>query len=356
MEAIINYLSTAEEPVTLPVKINLADNWSNLLSAISNQGKTVDLDLSACTMSGEEFNPGTGSTGVNKIVSLVLPDAAKSVKGGSSEYDAAFKNFTALTSVTGNNITTIGDNAFAKCSSLTEASFPLAEAIGSRAFHTTGLVTVSLPAAITIKNDAFWGCKALQTVESNATTIGDSAFRNCSALETVSFPKITTLSDCPFTDLTSLTTVNLPSLTIINSSDFYNCPKLTTVSFPNAETIARRAFELCTALETLNLPKATTFGEQVFYDTGGTALTITLGSTVPELGTNMFQYAGKTVIVKVPDEAAWIGKTGTFTGGENTNGPHWGEGFRGKGWTGSAYGSGSVNANITLNILKEDEP
>jgi hypothetical protein len=303
--AITSYLNAAtENPVPLPVKIDLTSGWTNLLSAINSVDKTVDLDLSACTMSGEEFNPGTGSTGVNKIVSLVLPDAATSVKGGSGENDAAFKNFTALTSVTGNNIITIGDNAFAKCSALTEANFPLAETIGTRAFHTTGLVTLSLPAAITIKNDAFFQCKALKTVETTATNIGDSAFRNCTALETAILSKIVTIENALFSDLAALKTVSAPEATTITFATFSGCTKLSEVNLPKAITIGNYAFSECKALETVNLPKAETFGNQVFYYTGTTALTITLGSTVPSLGNNMFLGAGaKTVTVRVPTVA-----------------------------------------------------
>jgi hypothetical protein len=76
------------------------------------------------------------------------------------------------------------------------------------------------------------------------------------------------------------------------------------------------------------------------------------------LGTGMFQATGaKTVTVRVPSDATeWNGKTGTFSDSENsTDGPHWGEGFRGKGWTGSAYSTGgSVKTNITLTIVEDD--
>jgi hypothetical protein len=66
----------------------------------------------------------------------------------------------------------------------------------------------------------------------------------------------------------------------------------------------------------------------------------------------------KVVTITVPDNAAWTGKTATYTGSENTTGgPHWGEGFRGKGWTsGGAYvdsSSSIVNENINLTITAE---
>jgi hypothetical protein len=62
----------------------------------------------------------------------------------------------------------------------------------------------------------------------------------------------------------------------------------------------------------------------------------------------------KIVTITVPDNAAWSGIIGgSFTGAENTTGgPHWGEGFRGKGWESGAYPAspGTVNEHITLTI------
>jgi hypothetical protein len=74
-------VGTQANPIPLPVGVDLADSangWAALLTAIndanSGTGTYVTLDLSACTMSsGTEFNPGTANTGVDKIVSLVLP-------------------------------------------------------------------------------------------------------------------------------------------------------------------------------------------------------------------------------------------------------------------------------------------
>jgi hypothetical protein len=76
-------------------------------------------------------------------------------------------------------------------------------------------------------------------------------------------------------------------------------------------------------------------------------LAVTLGATVPTLGTYMFSSvsATKTVTVKVPSGATGYGSSPTDTTTDN-----WGNGFRGKGWDGSNYGSGTVNSNISLTI------
>ena len=61
----------------------------------------------------------------------------------------------------------------------------------------------------------------------------------------------------------------------------------------------------CTALETLDLPVATNIGGSAFRDTGGTALTITPGGTVPAPGKTLFDgvSAAKPLTVRVPSGA-----------------------------------------------------
>ncbi|MDR0375315.1 MAG: hypothetical protein LBH85_06280, partial [Treponema sp.] len=68
--------ATVDDPVQLSVNINLAgDGWEALLAVIQTSGKYAALDLSACTMDGTEFDPGTDGAGADKITALTLPDA-----------------------------------------------------------------------------------------------------------------------------------------------------------------------------------------------------------------------------------------------------------------------------------------
>jgi len=82
-------------------------------------------------------------------------------------------------------------------------------------------------------------------------------------------------------------------------------------------------------------------------------LSITLGDTVPTLGSELFIFVsapGKTVTVKVPDISEWNGIVGTYSGADNTE--NWGNGFRGLGWDGSALvASWGRNSNITLHVV-----
>ncbi|MDR1373944.1 MAG: leucine-rich repeat domain-containing protein [Treponema sp.] len=328
------YLSAASgganvaDPVILPVNINLADistGWTALLTTIQSKGKFVALDLSACT-GMTEFDPdNTSSTGKDKIVSLILPNAATSVKAGADSSNATFKNFTALKSVTGAAITSIGNGAFAYCTGLGSVSLPAATSIAAWAFvDCTGLTTVSLPGLVTIDGNPFYGCTAL-----------------------------TTITIAPGNPVWKFEDGKLISKDGKTLAGYYGSDSA--ITLPAVTSVADAAFGGCTGLTTVSLPAATSIGSQAFDVTGTGPLTITLGDTPPALGVLMFFNisAPKTVTVKVPSgAAAWNGKTGSFTGAENTTGgPHWGEGFRGKGWNGTAYqSSGTVNTNINLTI------
>ncbi|MDR3130375.1 MAG: leucine-rich repeat protein [Treponema sp.] len=285
---------SAVNPVSLALTLNLASDWNSLLSAIYEAGKYVALDLSECTMSGTEFDPGTrANTWESKIVFLVLPNVATSIKYYSLTEGKTFRYFTSLKSISGSGITSIGAGAFSRCTSLTTANFPL------------------------------------------ATSIGNSAFSVC----------------------TSLTTADFPSATSIGDSAFYGCYSLTTADFPSATSIGDSAFSSCNRLTTVNIPNAETIGYFAFQFTAGQALTITLGSAAPTLGYRMFDYvsASKTVTVKVPAGATGYGTVpATYSGYDTTE--RWGNGFRGGGWENGAFstntggGASSISQNITLKI------
>jgi hypothetical protein len=101
------------------------EGWEALLSALVTVGKYAALDLSACTMNGTEFDPGTDA-GADKVTALILPDAVKSVPAGiwGTARRVPFRAFTNLTSISGEGIENVGDLAFSYCTSLASVSLP----------------------------------------------------------------------------------------------------------------------------------------------------------------------------------------------------------------------------------------
>jgi hypothetical protein len=305
-------------PIILPViEINLADSggngWADLLDVIAAAGIFVSLDLSGCTM-GEgvtEFDPDyTISTGKNKIVSLVLPDTAASIKAGTSNNDVTFRYFGLLKSVAGGAVT-----------------------VGDYAFYGLSLNSVSFPAA---------------------KTIGDYAFYQCASLSSVSFPAAQSIGFDAFYNCTGLTEVSLSAVQFIGNYAFGNCTKLSEVSFPAATEISNQAFAGCTGLSDISFPAAQSIGEYAFSFIGTGALTVTLGGEVPSLGKMLFyNIASKTVIVRVPNNEAWSGiiSDSPYYETDLLFSENWGNGFRGNGWTGTGIiGSGYINNKIWLTV------
>ena len=251
----------ATDPLELVMLIDLGSSsnvLSNLLRAINETGKFVELDLSDCIMGGSTvFYNAHDDAGY--VVSLILPDTALTM--ADQVYLPNLYSFKAL------NLTSIPDYGFYGNDSLTELELP------------------------------------------NVTSIGSNAFRTC----------------------VSLVKLDLPSVTSIGSD----------------------AFMGCVSLSELNLPNVTAIGNYAFYNTGDTALTITMGMFPPTLGLDIFFLvaAPRSVTVKVPASSV------NFYGGEAVHDEqtdytdNWANGFRGAGWDGvTMQDTSCINNVVSLTV------
>ena len=382
--------NTADDAIPLPVDMDLSGTgWQTLLTEIATAGKYVALDLSDCDMAGTEFDPAGSGTGRGKIVSLVLPDDAESIKGNTSS--STFQYFDALTSVSGENIETIGYNAFYNCAGLTSVDFPATKFIMVGAFSgCASLTSVELPAVEEIGNVAFYGCTSLTSVSLSAslsvmTNNDGNPFANCPSLTNITvdpgnpnfkaengmllnyagtrligYPAATgavTVSGITIVNREAFrgcpaTSVSLPNATTIGMVAFLGCTALSSVSLPAATSIGQETFGGCTALETLDLSSVTNIGYGAFASTGTQTLTVTLGGTVPTLETDIFYgiTTAKIVIVKVPAGTTAYGTPLPLncTGADTS--ANWGNGFRGGGWNGTLMEVYSINSYIDLTI------
>lgn len=120
--------------------------------------------------------------------------------------DGCFKGNTALTGVyIGENITSIGNEAFMDCKNLAMVDFtgvPYTITVGAKAFkNCTDLVTIDLPAAKSIGAEAFSYCTSLEKIELKSGTerLEGYNFTHCKSLKTITIPEsVTFIGDQPF--------------------------------------------------------------------------------------------------------------------------------------------------------------
>ena len=193
--------------------------------------------------------------------------------------DNAFNSCTSLTSVTiGNNVTSIGDWAFYNCTSLTSVTIPNSVTrIGYYAFsHCTSLIAMTVEALNSFycsvdgvlfdKSQTtliqYPGGKAgSYTIPNSVTSIGYRAFYGCTSLTSVTIPNsVTTIWNEAFSGCTSLISVTIPnSVTSIWDRAFYGCTSLTSVTIGNSVTsIGGDTFNGCTSLTSVTIPNSVT--------------------------------------------------------------------------------------------------
>lgn len=96
------------------------------------------------------------------------------------------------------DVTSVGNEAFYSCTSLTTAIFPNATSLGADSMRScTRLTTIEIPKTIQINATCFFGCSRLPRIflQSVTALTGQQIFRNCPALTTVIMGKRATLDN-----------------------------------------------------------------------------------------------------------------------------------------------------------------
>lgn len=191
--------------------------------------------------------------------------------------DAAFFRCSRLASITiPNSVASIGEYAFDECRSLRSVEIPNSVvSIGHGAFRECiYLTSVTIPNSVTDMGDsAFRGCICLTdvTIGNSVKRLGNSVFEGCN-LKSVTIPNsVTSVDNYAFFECSSLTTVTIPnSVTSIGNSAFQDCTSLTSVAIPNSViTVGYAAFSGCSALTTVTIGNSLKSLEfHAFYDCG----------------------------------------------------------------------------------------
>ena len=201
----------------------------------------------------------------------------------------AFKGFSGVTSVSiTSSVETIGNEAFYGCSGLTSFDLKSVKVVGANAFYNcTGLTTLNIfydNNLTTIGEFAFARCESLKEVSipMNVTSIGRGAFSGCSGMTRFGHH-----TNCAITEIAELQLYGCSSLnygyvprtvTTIGKNAFANCTNMSQLNiYEGLQEIGESAFSGCTNLSSVTIPNSvTTIGMKAFDGSG--LVNVTIGS------------------------------------------------------------------------------
>ncbi|MGI6205291.1 MAG: leucine-rich repeat protein [Anaerovoracaceae bacterium] len=235
-------------------------------------------------------------------------------------------------------VTSIGDYAFFKCSSLQSIEIPDGvTSIGSEAFwDCSALKSIEIPDSVTsIGSTAFVSCSALQSIEipDSVTSIGFAAFMECTSLKSIRIPdSVTSISSITFRLCRSLESVNIPDgVTSIDSSAFADCISLQSINIPDSVTsigdnafascfslqsieipdsvtsIGFAAFQLCSSLESIEIPDSVTSIEDQTFEACYSLQSIEIPNSVTSIGYIAFKDCRELKSIEIPSSVTSIG-------------------------------------------------
>ena len=210
------------------------DNWDEMGNwGLNLQG--FDLSNGSDIVVPDEIDgiPVTYVRGLTAdLTSIKLPSSLIKIK------DDAFNSMDTLKSLVidggAPNLNELGERSFSGCSNIEELDLSNSKltSIPEGAFaYCKNLKTIKLPSTITsIGDEAFYNCQSLTNIEGldrcNLKSIGSATFSNCKALENLDFSQ-STFTNVPskaFNGCSALAKITLPdTLTTIGGYAFYAC-------------------------------------------------------------------------------------------------------------------------------------
>lgn len=281
-------------------------------AAKTNTSYTVPSTVTAIDSSAFNYN--------SKLTSLTIPDSVTSIGG------SAFSGCTVLATVNmGAGVDSIGTNAFSNCTALEQftvssdnQSYSSDDGVLFDKGKTALIIypakktaaSYAIPATVTsIGNYAFYKNTSLTSVNLpvSVTEIGTYAFANCSNLATVSpGGGVTTIHDRAFYGCSNLESFPTGSVVTFGGYVFYECSKFGSSDLSSAVTLGESAFYGCREITSIVIPDSvTSMGHYVFNDCRK-ATSISIGKGVTILNQNVFGSCNQVTSVTIPDNVETI--------------------------------------------------
>ncbi|MDD6132548.1 MAG: leucine-rich repeat protein, partial [Bacteroidales bacterium] len=144
----------------------------------------------------------------------------------------------------------------------------------------------------------------------SVTSIGDDAFYKCSGLTSVTIPNsVSSIGDGTFRNCSRLTSITIPnSVTSIGFGAFRDCSGLTSVTIPNSvKSLGDYAFTACSGLTSVTIPNSvSSIGFGAFASCSGLTSVISKAVTPPTCDSNVFStetYSKPLIVPSVAKEA-----------------------------------------------------
>ena len=197
------------------------------------------------------------------------------------------------------SVTSIGEGAFSRCSSLT---------------------SITIPESVTsIGSSAFYGCQSLESIVVEQGNVTYDSRENCNAI--IETETNTLVVGCKNTTI-------LNSVTSIGEKAFFDCQNLNSIVIPNSITnIGESAFGGCISLTSITIPNSVTdIGEWAFGECISLA-SCTIGNGVRSIGYAAFYWCISLTSITIPQSVTNIGEvafggcyalTSIFIENENT--------------------------------------